>query len=159
MTHKKNKIDITKIDLDKMEEMTTDQPGLVAFPHSVGGAVIKPEDQGKIKGRSVSAMRQQTERQMQQLYEQAQTLARQARYIQHRVEVSERIYTAQMSFDPIIGHTYYFYERTDGTDVLSMVSPREWGRRMPFARYVAEVTLLSDHTWEVKRAEETEEDV
>ena len=158
MTQKKNKIDISRIDLDKMEEMTTDQPGLVAFPHSVGGAVIKPEDQGKMKGRSVSAMRQQTERQMQQLYEQAQTLARQARSIQHRVEVSERIYVAQMNFEPIIGHTYYFYERADGTDVLSMVSPSEWGRRIPFERYVAEVTLLSDHTWEVKRAETDEED-
>ena len=152
MTNKKNKIDLDKIDLEKMEEMTTDQPGLIAFPHSVGGAVIKPEDQGKMKGRSVSAMRQQTERQMQQLYEQAQTLARQAQAIQHRVEVSERIYTAQMNFEPIIAHTYYLYERSDGTDVLSMVSPLEWGKRVPFETYLAKVTLLSDHTWEVEPA-------
>ena len=135
-----------------MEEMVTDQPGLIAFPHSVGGAVIKPEDQGKMKGRSVSAMRQQTERQMQQLYEQAQTLARQARAIQHRVEVSERIYTAQMNFEPIIAHTYYLYERSDGTDVLSMVSPAEWGRRLPYESFLAKVTLLSDHTWDVASA-------
>ena len=152
MTQKKNKIDLDKIDLEKMEEMTTDQPGLIAFPHSVGGAVIKPEDQGKMKGRSVSAMRQQTERQMQQLYEQAQTLARQAQAIQHRVEVSERIYTAQMNFEPIIAHTYYLYERSDGTDVLSMVSPQEWGRKVPFESYLAKVTLLSDHTWDVEPA-------
>lgn len=153
MTHKKNKIDIDKIDLEKMEEMTTDQPGLIAFPHAVGGAVIKPEDQGKMKGRSVSAMRQQTERQMQQLYEQAQTLARQAQAIQHRVEVSERIYTAQMNFEPIIAHTYYLYERHDDTDVLSMVSPAEWGRKIPYPTYLAKVTLLSDHTWDVELAE------
>ena len=154
MTQKKNKVDISKIDLDKMEEMTTDQPGLIAFPHTVGGAVIKPEDQGKMKGRSVSAMRQQTERQMQQLYKQAQTLARQAQAIQHRVEVSERIYTAQMNFEPIIAHTYYLYERADGTDVLSMVSPAEWGKKAPYAAYLAKVTLLSDHTWDVEQPED-----
>ena len=157
MTNKKNKIDLDKIDLEKMEEMTTEQPGLIAFPHSVGGAVIKPEDQGKMKGRSVTAMRQQTERQMQQLYEQARTLARQAQAIQHRVEVSERIYTAQMNFEPIIAHTYYLYERSDGTDVLSMVSPREWGRRIPFKTYLAQVTLLADHTWDVTPAPSEEE--
>ena len=150
----KNKVDINKILLEKMEEMTTDQPGLIAFPHAVGGAVIKPEDQGKMKGRSVSAMRQQTERQMQQLYEQAQTLARQAQAIQHRVAVSERIYTAQMNFEPIIAHTYHLYERSDGTDVLSMISPSEWGRKIPYASYLAKVTLLSDHTWEVEQPEE-----
>lgn len=151
MKHK-NKIDLEKIDLDKMEEMTTDRPGLIAFPHTVGGAVIKPEDEGKMKGRSLSAMRQQTDRQMQQLYEQAQTLARQAQAIQHRVNVSERIYTAQMNFEPIIAHTYYLYERSDGEDVLSMVSPSEWGKKIPFASYLAKVTLLSDHTWDVEVA-------
>ncbi len=158
MTPKKNKVDLNQIDLEKMKESTTDQPGLVAFPHSVGGAVIKPEDQGKMKGRSVTAMRQQTERQMQQLYEQAQTLARQARAIQHRVEVSERIYTAQMNFEPIIAHTYHLYERADGTDVLSMVSPREWGRKTPYAAYLAKVTLLADHTWEVEPAVSSSEE-
>ena len=153
MTKQKNKVDLDQIDLEKMKDMTTEQPGLIAFPHSVGGAVVKREDLGKMKGRSVTAMRQQTDSQMQQLYEQAQTLARQARAIQHRVEVSERIYEAQMNFEPIIAHTYYLYEKSDGTDVVSMVSPSEWGRRIPYAVCLAKVTLLSDHTWEVERVE------
>ena len=65
---------INPIDPDKI----TENPGLIAFPHSVGGAVIKPEDQGKIKGRSVSAMEFQTEMQLNQIYEQMQLLANQA---------------------------------------------------------------------------------
>ncbi|WKN40541.1 DUF2452 domain-containing protein [Tunicatimonas pelagia] len=148
----KQKIDIDRIDLDKEREKTTDQPGLIAFPHTVGGAVIKPEDQGKIKGRAVSAMRQQTDKQMQQLYEQAQTLARQAQAIKERVDISERIYEAEMNFEPIIAHTYFLYQKKSGTDVLSLVSPQEWGKSHPYEAYVAKVTLLSDHTWEVEAA-------
>ncbi len=144
-----NKIDIDKIDLEKEREKVTDMPGLIAFPHTVGGAVIRPEDAGKLKGRTLSAMREQTSRQMNQLYRQAQLLAEQAREIQKRVEISERIYTSKMSFEPLTGHTYYLYERKDGTDLLSMVGPDEWGRSKPFEKFLAKVKLLSDHTWEI----------
>ena len=144
-----NKVDVDKIDLEKEREKITETPGIIAFPHTVGGAVIKPEDAGKLKGRALSAMREQTGRQMNQLYRQAQLLADQAREIQLRAEISERIYTSQMSFEPLIGHTYYLYERKDGTDLLSMVGPEEWGRSQPFKKFLATVKLLSDHTWEV----------
>lgn len=149
-----NKIDVDKIDLEKEREKISETPGLIAFPHTVGGAVIRPEDTGKLKGRALSAMREQTGRQMSQLYKQAQLLADQAREIQKRAEVSERIYTSQMSFEPLIGHTYYLYERKDGIDLLSMVSPDEWGKSQPFKKFLAKVKLLSDHTWEVEEQEE-----
>ena len=145
-----NKIDVEGMDLEKEKEKTSETPGLIAFPHTVGGAVIRPEDTGRLKGRALSAMREQTGRQMKQLYQQAQLLADQAMEIQKRAEVSERIYTSQMSFEPLIGHTYYLYERKDGTDLLSMVGPEEWGRSQPFNKFLAKVTLLSDHTWEVE---------
>ena len=148
------KIDVDKIDLEKEREKISETPGLIAFPHTVGGAVIRPEDAGKIKGRSLAAMREQTGRQMKQLYKQAQLLAEQAKEIQKRAEISERIYTSQMNFEPLIGHTYYLYERKDGSDLLSMVAPDEWGKSQPFSRFMAKVKLLSDHTWEVTEEEE-----
>lgn len=136
------------IDKDKVAET----PGLLPFAHTVGSAVIRPEDTGKIKGRAVAAMRQQTQRQMDQLYRQMQTLAEQAQVLKRRVEVSERIYQAHIPFDPIIGNTYYLYERHDGTDLLSMIAPGEWGRSKTFKQFIAKVTLLADHTWEVEFA-------
>lgn len=148
---KRKKIDIDKLDLEKEKEKTTENPGLIAFPHNIGSAVIKPEDRGKIKGRAVAAMHQQTDRQMKQIYEQVQTLINQANEIKQRVEVSERIYRAQMNFEPIISHTYYLYEKKDGSDVLSMISPDEWGRSFPYNVFIAKVTLLADHTWEVEK--------
>jgi len=139
-------IDYDAIDYDKMAQ----NPGLLPFAHTVGGAVIRPEDTGKIKGRAVTAMRQQTEMQMAQLYQQMQLLAQQASRIKDRVEVSERIYTAAIGFEPLIGKTYYMYQRKDETDVLSLIGPQEWGRSLPFKKFIAKVTLLADHTWEVE---------
>lgn len=142
---------VNPISPDKVAE----SPGLLEYAHTAGGAVIRPEDRGKITGRAVTAMREQTDLQIAQLYKQMQLLAEQATAIRHRVEVSERIYSAQMSFEPIVGQTYYFYLRKNGTDVLSMVAPHEWGRKFPFERCVATVRMMADHTWDVTYHETT----
>mgnify|MGYP003857907259 CR=1 FL=1 len=40
------------------------------------------------------------------------------------------------------------YEKQDGSHVLSMVAPHEWGDDAgPFAQFIATVKLLADHTW------------
>ena len=134
------------INPDKVAE----NPGLLPYAHTAGGAVIKPDDMGKVKGRSMLAMRQQTDRQMNQLYEQMEVLARQAKLLADRKEISERIYDAAMGFEPIISETYYLYEKENGVDLLSLVAPEEWGRSFKYSRFLAKVTLLADHTWEVE---------
>jgi hypothetical protein len=35
-----------------------------------------------------------------------------------------------------------------------MISPEEWGRSFPFEKFIAHVRLLTDHTWEIVKAEE-----
>jgi len=143
------KIDIENFDLDELKEKTTESPGLLSFPHTVGGAVVKPEDKGKVMGRAMTAMKEQTEQQLQQLYDQMQVLVKQAKTIKSRVLISEEIYQSDMNFEPIIGKTYYLYEKKDKRGVLSMVAPEEWGNNIPYQNYVAKVKLLADHTWEV----------
>lgn len=138
------------------DDKIAENPGLLPYAHSAGGAVIRPEDEGKIKGKAVQAMRQQTDRQMGQLKGQMQTLVEQAYQIKRRIEVSERIYSATMNFEPHIGQTLFMYERHDGTDLLSLVAPHEWGRSFKYRRFVARVTLLYDHTWDVDFNEEIE---
>ena len=149
--NKRTKTTISDIDLEKMAEKIADQPGLLPYAHQAGSAIVKPEDKGKITGKAVAAMHSQTEMQMAQLYAQMQLLADQAKSIQQRVEVSERIYLADISFEPLINHVYYLYLRENGKDFLSMVSPQEWGRKIPFEKFVAKVRLLADHTWEIIR--------
>lgn len=142
-------------------EKVAESPGLLAYAHTAGGAVIRPEDKGKITGRAVSAMREQTDMQLTQLYKQMQLLAEQATAIRNRVEVSERIYSAQMNFEPVVGHTYYFYQRKgqNSTDVLSMIGPTEWGRKFPFERCLATVRMMADHTWDVQYHETNYEEM
>lgn len=145
---------LNPINKDKVAE----NPGLLPYAHTAGGAVIRPEDMGKVKGRSVLAMRQQTDRQMNQLYEQMEVLARQAKLLAQRKEISERIYDAAMGFEPIINETYYMYERDTGEDLLSLVAPNEWGRSFKYSRFLAKCLLLADHTWDVEYNEEAYND-
>jgi len=135
---------INPIDRDKV----TDSPGLLPYAHTVGGAVIRPEDKGKIKSRALSAMEQQTGRQLQQLQDQMAVLAKQARALQKRVEISHSIYMADVAFEPLVGHTYFLYRRPNGKEVLMMISPEEWGHSGNL-EYVATVNLMADHTWDV----------
>ncbi len=138
---------INPIDIDKVAE----NPGLLPYAHTVSGAVVKPEDKGKIRGRAMAAMVQQTDRQMQQLYKQMEVLANQAKELQRRVQVSEMIYAADMGSEPLVGHTYHLYKKNDGGHVLSMVAPTEWGRSFKYAAHIATVTLMADHTWDVAK--------
>ncbi|MBI1183398.1 DUF2452 domain-containing protein [bacterium] len=148
-TNKSNSESIENpIDKDKV----TDNPHSLEYPHQVGGMPVRPEDIGKTKGRALSAMHEQTDMQMEQLYEQMELLARQAKAIKKRVELSHRIYRARMGFDPIISHIYYLYSHRDD-DVLSMLSPADWGSRMPYDAFVAKVKLLGDHTWDILEGE------
>lgn len=130
-------------------DKVAENPGLLPYAHNAGSAVIKPEDLGKIKGKSILAMRQQTDKQMNQLVDQMQTLMKQANEIKSRVELSERIYDAEIGFEPIIGHVYYVYLKENGKDVISIIAPSEWGRSYRYVRYLGKVVLLADHTWDV----------
>jgi hypothetical protein len=75
-------------------------------------------------------------------------LARQAQEIRKRKELSLMIYEAKITFKPQIGQVYHVYEKTDGSHVLSLIAPSEWGGGSgPFAQFIATVKLLADHTW------------
>lgn len=141
---KQQKEFINPIDKDKIAE----NPHLLPYAHTVGGAVIKPIDKGKVKGLAVGAMYEQTEMQLDQIREQINLLAAQANKIKERVEISENIYQAEMSFKPLIGKTYHLYQRSNNKFLVSMVAPSEWGRKNPLD-FKATIKLLSDHTWEI----------
>ena len=136
--------DDNPIDPDKI----TENPHTLPYAHTVGGIPIRPEDKGRLRGRAVTSMYQQTDRQLDQIREQIELLARQAHAIRERVRISEEIYQADIPFEPLPGKTYYLYRRSSGQPLLSLVSPGEWGPNPPYA-YVASVRLQADHTWEV----------
>jgi len=135
---------INPIDKDKVAL----EPHLLPYSHSVGGVVIKPIDKGRIKGRAVTSMYQQTDIQLGQLRKQIELLAKQADDIRKRVLISEKIYEAEMAFSPLVGFVYHLYAKKNGVYVLSMIAPEEWGANPPYF-FQATVKLFADHTWEI----------
>jgi len=130
-------------------ELVLPKTSALTYGYDRGGAVIRPEDEGKHKGLAVRAMEEQTQMHMDQIYEQMKLLAEQAQNIQRRRDLSERIYLATMRFEPLIGRIYYLYNNNDEKDILSLVAPNEWGRSKGYTTYLAKLRLLADHTWEV----------
>ena len=141
----KNKDFINPIDPDKI----TENPHSLEYAHHAGSALIKPEDQGKLKGRALEAMVHQTDMQLNQIYEQMQLLAEQAKKLNARKQVSEFIYQAEMRFEPFINHIYHLYQRDNKAFVLSLVGPDQWGRTKQQFEFIATVKLLADHTWDI----------
>lgn len=144
-------INVDLIDLKKMKDKTTDIPGLLEYAHSIGGFSIVPTEQGAIKATAMRAMSEQTQMQLDMLYEQMKLLAKQAQTLKDRADISVMIYDADLNFQPVIGETYYLYEKENGKKVLSLVAPEEWGRSTSIGEFIAEVLLLADHTWKVIR--------
>ena len=146
MEEKKMQRILNPIDKDKIAEA----PSLLPYAHSVGSAIIHPVDKGKIKGLGMAAMYEQTDVHLTQIKERVELLISKAQEIHDRIQVSEKIYKADCGISPIIGRFYYLYKRkTDKKQwLISMVSPEEWGIRMPY-HHIASVKLLYDHTWEV----------
>jgi hypothetical protein len=123
------------------------QLSVLPYSASVSGALIKPNEEGVIRHHALTAMEEQTNMQLTQIRQQIELLAIQAKEIQHRKELSMLIYDARLSFNPVIGQVYYLYEKDDSSHLLSLVGPKEWGKKIPFKSFVAAVKLLADHTW------------
>jgi hypothetical protein len=124
------------------------QLSVLPYASSAGSVAIRPTKEGMIKHKALSAMEDQTNMQLNQIKEQIELLARQAQEINKRKELSMMIYEAKITFKPQIGQIYHVYEKQDGSYVLSLVAPSEWGGGSgPFANFIATAKLLADHTW------------
>jgi len=112
-----------------------------------GGFPVKPEDVGRAKGIAVTAMEEQVQIQLKQIYGQVETLAQQAKEIRTRANVSYKIYQCEMKFMPVIGQTYHLYEDAKGNPSLSMIPPERLGPLRK--KHLATVRQLHDHTWDI----------
>jgi hypothetical protein len=149
MPNKNKPISHNPIDKDKIAE----NPSTLAYPHHVGSSAFELVDTKRNKSLDLSAMQDQTDMQLQQIKTQMELLAKQAREIQQRKELSELIYRSKMSFKPEINHVYYLYQNNDGIPVLSLVGPQEWGKSKAYPVFLHAVRLLADHTWKIESHE------
>lgn len=141
-------IDLTQVDLDKLQRMSVDNPGTISFAASAGSAPIAKTEEQVIKNRSRQSMLEQLDIQMGQIMQQIQLLAAQVEKLKMRRDVSQRIYDSNIGFEPLVGKEYYLYDN-GANCTLSLISPEEWNTEEKRNTYVAKVRLLADKTWDV----------
>lgn len=116
---------------------------------TVSSPKIDPVDKRMLKANAHEAMQHQAQQQINMLRKQAELLLKQAREIEDRLAVSHDIYKADVNFEPVIGGVYHLYQRKNGSQVLTLVAPYEWGKTMPYEMFLHTVRLLPDRTWEI----------
>ena len=144
-------IDVNNIDLERMKSLVSDKPSTSEYAVEKGGVAFAPTQEGAIKSRAFKVMDEQIGMQMDNIMEQIQVLARQAEDLKDRRQISEMIYRAKMSFEPLVGDVYYLYETPKGK-VLSILSPKDFGDKKMAEKgysYFAKAKLLADCTWEI----------
>lgn len=149
--NKKPHINVDKIDLDRMKDMTSETKSSDKFAVERGSVFFAPTQEGAIKSRAFKVMDEQINMQMSNIMEQIEVLARQAEDLKLRRVVSEIIYRAKMSFEPLVGDSYYLYMSDKGPS-LSLLSPDDFGEAKmneKNIKFQAKVKLLADCTWEV----------
>ena len=58
------------------------------------------------------------------------------------VSWNEYVYSATYNFLPVIGETYYLYEKNDGSVFLSLIAPSEWKMK-----FLGATRLESNNKW------------
>ena len=58
------------------------------------------------------------------------------------VSWNEFVYSATYNFLPVIGETYYLYEKNDGSVFLSLIAPDEWKMK-----FLGATRLESNNKW------------
>jgi hypothetical protein len=99
---------------------------------SVSSPKIEPIDKRMLVANAHESMQHQAEQQISMLKKQAELLMKQAKAIEDRLALSHAIYKADINFEPVIHGIYHVYQKDDGSQVLSMVAPYEWGKNAPW---------------------------
>ena len=61
------------------------------------------------------------------------------------ISITDRIQKARYNFTPIVGNPYHLYYNK-GDEFLSMISPDEWGSRLP-EQYIGCYKLTTNGLW------------
>ena len=97
--------------------------------------------------------------QLEIIVEQIRHLQRQARAVLERTAADKGLHRAECRFVRVPGNVYHLYQRADGRQYFSMLSPRDWEPSEPPDPFVASFRLEPDMTWTpADRIDETDDD-
>lgn len=134
---------IDRAHLSKIKPMSTQShidkvkltPNLMSYPHHVGAPKIEPVD--------LSLFNQlQAHKVTKSLQKRADEISKLVKGLQEDYVLNLEMYSAARSFEPVLGEIYHLYEKGDGSQFLSLISPSEWNKK-----YMYSGSLNSDGTW------------
>ncbi len=99
-------------------------------------ASISPIDIEKWKGNIAPTLRNYFTEEYNDLVRQYETLVK-------KYNINKMIYESHVGFEPVIGHIYYLYQKTNGQRFLSLVPPET-----TFWNYVGSYRLTAQYAWE-----------
>ena len=93
---------------------------------------------------NVSMARSEASKKMSDVFErERQEIIERIEKLYSEYDTSVMVWESKISFEPIIGKTYYLYD-FDNVKTLSLLSPKEWNKS---DRFIGEFTLTSDRKW------------
>lgn len=77
---------------------------------------------------------------------QIRSLQEQAQEVLEQTNLSRRLHSAHCGFSKIAGRVYHLYQKGDGQEYFSLLSPQEWNNSPPH-RYCGSFRLEADMSW------------
>ena len=107
-----------------------------SYPTNLGAPSFDLPNVGLIKTESSKKMIEVFEREKQEIIQSIEKLYKE-------YSDSVLVWESKISFDPIVGKTYYLYN-FNGVNTLSLISPEEWNKKYCF---IGGFVLNSDRKW------------
>ena len=118
--------------------MSEESNAFIPYPVSTLSPPIIPNDLTSFKSRGISSIERELSLKLENIKNE---------YIEtiNHYNWNKLVYSSDYAFEPVIGSIYYLYRRTDGTFILSMISPDEW-----YLEYIATVKLSVERQFELQ---------
>ena len=100
-----------------------------------GAPSIKLDDVAGWKESQIHSANKQFKTRYDELKEEFQKLV-------DEVNFNELVYSSKYSFIPVVGESYYLYDKGDGTTFMSLISPNQWNQK-----YIGTFKLDSQYKW------------
>ncbi len=121
-------------ELQLLRDKSTDNPGLLPYPHHIGSAPIKPENTSNFVNRGVSKVNHEFKDRFERLRKEYESLL-------EEYEWNKIIYESDLRFEPVVGEIYHLYNNS-GKKFISLIGPNEWDQE-----YLGTFKLSSDLKW------------
>ena len=108
---------------------------LLPYAGNIGSPVITVEDTSHFKQKQVTKFNNFVDKKFHELKKQIDELS-------ELYQLNEFIFSLELRFEPIIGETYYVYQKDNSKNFLSMIAPHE----CKFL-YICSVKLNTEGQW------------